>query len=117
MPLEHASTCAPPNVLENACSKAGVCRPWVISGSHNLSKAASDGNDENFLILRGDTDAADCYGCELMRIYDHYRFRWYVKTHKTDESRGLFTTDKWTDPYYGHANTLKFRDRVRFAGD
>ena len=91
--------------------------PTVISGSHNLSKAASDGNDENFLILRGDTDAADCYGCELMRIYDHYRFRWYVKTHKTDESRGLFTTDKWTDPYYGNQNTLKFRDRVRFAGD
>ncbi len=45
--------------------------PVVISGSHNLSKAASEGHDENFLVVRGDTDVADAYGCELMRFYDH----------------------------------------------
>ena len=49
--------------------------PTVISGSHNLSASASNGNDENYLILRGATDVADCYGVELMRLYDHYRFR------------------------------------------
>ena len=47
--------------------------PVVISGSHNLSAAASGQNDENFLVVRGDTDVADCYGVEAMRLYDHYR--------------------------------------------
>jgi hypothetical protein len=36
--------------------------PVVISGSHNLSAAASGSNDENFLVVRGDADVADCYG-------------------------------------------------------
>ena len=39
--------------------------PTIISGSHNLSAAASNGNDENYLIVRGDTDLADRYGCLL----------------------------------------------------
>jgi len=52
--------------------------PTVISGSHNLSASASSGNDENFLIIRGAIDVADCYGVELMRLYDHYRFRWHA---------------------------------------
>ena len=51
--------------------------PTVISGSHNLSASASSGNDENFLIIRGALEVADCYGVELMRLYDHYRFRWH----------------------------------------
>jgi phosphatidylserine/phosphatidylglycerophosphate/cardiolipin synthase-like enzyme len=33
--------------------------PIVVTGSHNLSAPASNGNDENYLILRGDTDLAD----------------------------------------------------------
>jgi phosphatidylserine/phosphatidylglycerophosphate/cardiolipin synthase-like enzyme len=52
--------------------------PTVISGSHNLSSNASMGNDENVLIIRNNTDVADIYGCELMRLYDHYRFRYKV---------------------------------------
>jgi phosphatidylserine/phosphatidylglycerophosphate/cardiolipin synthase-like enzyme len=57
-------------------TKAIVCdftsdAPVVISGSHNLSAAASNGNDENFLIMRGDTDLADRYGLELLRFYEH----------------------------------------------
>ncbi|MGB5828233.1 MAG: phospholipase D-like domain-containing protein, partial [Pseudomonas mandelii] len=38
--------------------------PTIISGSHNLSAAASNSNDENYLIIRGDTDLADRYGLE-----------------------------------------------------
>ena len=67
--------------------------PTVISGSHNFSKAASEGNDENFLIFRGDTDVADCYGCELMRLYDHYRIRWHLKRNPEDRSIALREDD------------------------
>jgi phosphatidylserine/phosphatidylglycerophosphate/cardiolipin synthase-like enzyme len=53
--------------------------PTIISGSHNLSASASNGNDENYLIIRGDTDLADRYGLELLRFYEHYRFRYFAK--------------------------------------
>ncbi|HEY6780995.1 MAG TPA: phospholipase D-like domain-containing protein, partial [Thermoleophilaceae bacterium] len=98
--------------------------PTVISGSHNLSASASGGNDENFLILRGNTDVADCYGVELMRLYEHYRFRWHVKQ---DGKQGgppdpcpraagtLCPDDRWTKPYF-EDGTLPALDRVRFAG-
>jgi phosphatidylserine/phosphatidylglycerophosphate/cardiolipin synthase-like enzyme len=52
--------------------------PTIISGSHNLSSSASNGNDENYLIIRGDTDLADRYGLELLRFYEHYRFRYFA---------------------------------------
>lgn len=90
-------------------------KPTVISGSHNLSANASSSNDENFLIIRNDTDVADAYGCELMRIYDHYRFRFRVKQNKTKTGPKLTPNDSWTDRYYEDGNLAKF-DRTRFAG-
>jgi len=93
--------------------------PVVISGSHNLSQSASEGNDENYLILRGDTDVADSYGCELMRLYDHYRFRFRAaKEDKTAKTKPLALTpdDSWTNPYFG-GDPLKTSDRLRFAGE
>jgi phosphatidylserine/phosphatidylglycerophosphate/cardiolipin synthase-like enzyme len=89
--------------------------PTVISGSHNLSKSASEGNDENYLIVRGDADVADCYGVELMRLYDHYRFRHAVRESGTATSRPLAPDASWTDPYF-EEGSLKQLDRVRFAG-
>ena len=89
--------------------------PTVISGSHNLSKSASEGNDENYLIVRGDTDVADCYGVELMRLYDHYRFRHAVREAGATTGRPLAPDSSWTDPYF-EGGSLKQLDRVRFAG-
>lgn len=90
--------------------------PTVISGSHNLSQSASDGNDENYLILRGNTDVADSYGCELMRLYDHYRFRWYLKEGGPQQQPGgLREDDSWTAPYF-EQGSLEAGDRLRFAG-
>src|SRR3954452_3115099 len=88
--------------------------PTVISGSHNLSASASGGNDENFLILRGATDVADCYGVELMRLYDHYRFRFQQRS-APRTAPGLAVDDSWTDPYF-ERDSLHARDRQRFAG-
>ena len=89
--------------------------PVVISGSHNLSVPASNGNDENYLIMRGDTDLADRYGLELLRFYEHYRFRYYARELKLKKVKPLDMTDSWADDYYtpGH---LKESARLRFSG-
>jgi hypothetical protein len=102
--------------------------PTVISGSHNLSGNASQGNDENYLIIRGAVDVADCYGVELMRLYDHYRFRWHQspRSQKVPDATperaadptwpegSLCPDDRWAQPYFTHA-TLEAADRERFA--
>lgn len=88
--------------------------PLVVSGSHNLSNAASKGNDENFVVVNGDTDVADAYGVELMRIYDHYRFRWAVKQGTTTPP-ALTPDDSWTKRYF-RRGSLWDRDRRYFAG-
>lgn len=88
--------------------------PIVISGSHNLSINASKKNDENFLIMRGDTDLADRYGIELMRFYEHYRFRWAQKL-KGARKPQLTKDDSWLKDYYDPTK-LKFKARLRYAG-
>ncbi len=89
--------------------------PTIISGSHNLSKPASNGNDENYLIIRGDTDLADRYGLEVLRFYEHYRFRYYAKLLKFDQAKPLAFDDSWTENYYKTGN-LKCLSRLRFSG-
>ena len=89
--------------------------PAIISGSHNLSKPASEGNDENFLIIRGDTDLADRYGLEILRFYEHYRFRYYAKLLKLKEVRPLTEDSSWANSYY-EEGTLKHTSRLRYAG-
>lgn len=101
--------------------------PTVISGSHNLSESASGTNDENYLIIRGAVDVADCYGVELMRLYDHYRFRWHQSPRSKDRDAPppppedptwphgtLAPDDRWTKPYFTDG-TLEAADRERFA--
>ncbi|WP_454876482.1 phospholipase D-like domain-containing protein [Pseudomonas farris] len=89
--------------------------PTIISGSHNLSAAASNGNDENYLIIRGDTDLADRYGLELLRFYEHYRFRYFAKKLALKQVRPLAADDSWTDDYYLQGD-LRMLSRLRFAG-
>jgi phosphatidylserine/phosphatidylglycerophosphate/cardiolipin synthase-like enzyme len=89
--------------------------PTIISGSHNLSDAASNGNDENYLIIRGDTDLADRYGLELLRFYEHYRFRYFAKKLQLKQVRPLAADDSWTDDYYLEGD-LRMLSRLRFAG-
>ncbi|MDX6720111.1 MAG: hypothetical protein QOJ63_2365 [Solirubrobacteraceae bacterium] len=101
--------------------------PTIMSGSHNLSAAASGGNDENFLIIRGGVDVADCYGVELMRLYEHYRFRWHQSPRSKAKdgappppdpdawpAGSLCPDDRWTRPYF-EDGTLEAADRLRFG--
>jgi len=90
-------------------------RPTIISGSHNLSTSASNGNDENYLIIRGDTDLADRYGLELLRFYEHYRFRYFAKKLELKQVSPLAVDDSWTNDYYVEGD-LRQLSRLRFAG-
>lgn len=94
--------------------------PLIISGSHNFSTNASASNDENYLIIRRDRDVADVYLCEIMRIYDHYRFRFSAKEKgKAGEPTAppsLAGDGSWCDDYFADGN-LKNLDRIRFAGN
>lgn len=89
--------------------------PTIISGSHNLSAAASNGNDENYLIIRGDTDLADRYGLELLRFYEHYRFRYFARNLALKQVQPLAVDDSWTDDYYLEGD-LRQLSRLRFSG-
>jgi phosphatidylserine/phosphatidylglycerophosphate/cardiolipin synthase-like enzyme len=89
--------------------------PTIISGSHNLSTSASNGNDENYLIIRGDTELADRYGLELLRFYEHYRFRYFAKKLALKQVQPLAANDSWTNDYYVEGD-LRQLSRLRFAG-
>jgi len=60
--------------------------PLVVSGSANFSKPSQRINDENMLVIRGDTRVADIYFGEFMRGFDHHYARYIVRI-LTDEGR------------------------------
>jgi phosphatidylserine/phosphatidylglycerophosphate/cardiolipin synthase-like enzyme len=49
--------------------------PIVITGSANFSDASTSANDENMVLIRGDTRVADVYLGEFMRLFTHFRLR------------------------------------------
>jgi phosphatidylserine/phosphatidylglycerophosphate/cardiolipin synthase-like enzyme len=51
----------------------------IITGSHNFSNAASEKNDENFVVIHNAKELAEAYAVACTSIYEHYRWRAYVK--------------------------------------
>ncbi|GLK85527.1 phospholipase D-like domain-containing protein [Ancylobacter defluvii] len=49
--------------------------PIVVTGSANFSTASTNDNDENMLLIRGETRVADIYFTEFNRLFFHYYFR------------------------------------------
>jgi phosphatidylserine/phosphatidylglycerophosphate/cardiolipin synthase-like enzyme len=91
--------------------------PLVVSGSANFSVASTEDNDENMLIIRGDTRVADIYLGEFMRLYRHFAFRdWMSLQPKKEEAEvsHLDETDKWWKGYFG--TSFASRQREYFAG-
>jgi phosphatidylserine/phosphatidylglycerophosphate/cardiolipin synthase-like enzyme len=98
--------------------------PILVTGSANFSNNSTTTNDENSLIIRGDTAVMDIYITEFMRMFEHYWFRAHLqgktkggKKKKTVEARiaGLKKDDSWSEPYY-KAGTRERTDRLAFAG-
>ena len=64
-------------------SKAIVIDPFsddcaVITGSHNFSASASEKNDENLVIVRGNKKLAQAYALHINGVYDHYSWRAFL---------------------------------------
>lgn len=49
--------------------------PIVVTGSANFSAASTNENDENMLVICGNTRVADVYLTEFMRLFNHFEFR------------------------------------------
>ncbi len=78
--------------------------PVVITGSANFSKASTNDNDENMLIIRGNQRVADIYFTEFNRLFNHYYFRSVynntIKNNNTDEGTLMLkSNDSWIDKY------------------
>ena len=101
--------------------------PIVITGSANFSKASTDTNDENMVVIKGDKRIADIYFGEYMRLFNHYSFRESVKRalekaalgHPEDwKPQYLAETDDWMTDYFQQTNdkTARFLRRLYFSG-
>jgi phosphatidylserine/phosphatidylglycerophosphate/cardiolipin synthase-like enzyme len=73
--------------------------PLVCSGSANFSTNSLTNNDENMLLIRGDTRVADIYMTELDRIFRHFRARDIINNEAAAGDKRdwllLDSTDDW----------------------
>ncbi|RWQ22713.1 phospholipase D-like domain-containing protein [Mesorhizobium sp.] len=87
--------------------------PVVVAGSANFSDASTNQNDENMLVLVGNTRVADIYLGEFMRLYSHHAFRESLKWRDPDDPPKPLRTDRWWSDYFG--NTERSVRRKFFA--
>ena len=93
--------------------------PLVCSGSANFSSNSLLQNDENMLLVRGNTRVADIYMTEFDRIFRHFYFRNIANelagSASSDEAVSIFLdeTDGWSERYF-QPGTLKFNRRLMF---
>jgi phosphatidylserine/phosphatidylglycerophosphate/cardiolipin synthase-like enzyme len=86
--------------------------PITITGSANWSDESIKRNDENMVVIRGDTRVADIYLTEFMRLFNHYRLRGKAKSGPTQLEPGpgtspaerrrlhLKTDNSWATPFF-----------------
>ena len=91
--------------------------PVVISGSANFSTASTVDNDENMLIIRGNTRIADIFLVEFMRLFKHFQGR--NEYNRLSGEQKLATqyhdpTGKWRKPYYTNG-TAEEAERKLFS--
>jgi phosphatidylserine/phosphatidylglycerophosphate/cardiolipin synthase-like enzyme len=93
--------------------------PLVCSGSANFSSNSLLQNDENMLLIRGDTRIADIYMTEFDRIFRHFYFRNIANEleAKGDEAKGAFLdeSDDWTASYFRRVGFKSLRRQMFFA--
>jgi phosphatidylserine/phosphatidylglycerophosphate/cardiolipin synthase-like enzyme len=92
--------------------------PVVISGSANFSNASTKNNDENMLVVRGDTRVADIYLGEFMRLFNQFFFRDFADRKQSGANfsgKYLDPTDGWSADFF-KAGSPKQKERSYFAG-
>jgi phosphatidylserine/phosphatidylglycerophosphate/cardiolipin synthase-like enzyme len=87
--------------------------PIVIGGSANFSDASTNKNDENMILVRGNTRVADIYVGEFMRLFSHFSFRESLQWRSLDKPPKPLRTDKWWESSFG--NTPNSAKRKYFA--
>lgn len=75
--------------------------PIVVGGSANFSDASTNKNDENMVLVRGNTRVADIYLGEFMRLFSHFSFRESLGWRKVDEPPKPLRTDNWWESSFG----------------
>jgi phosphatidylserine/phosphatidylglycerophosphate/cardiolipin synthase-like enzyme len=100
--------------------------PLVVTGSANFSEASTRTNDENMLVIKGNTKVADIYLGEYMRLYSHYAYREAVKIFleqhpdatPEDMKQGfLIEKGDWTTSYFDAGDrSARMARRLYFAG-
>ena len=93
--------------------------PLVCTGSANFSGASLKSNDENMILVRGDTRVADIYATEYDRIFRHFYSRDIANSiaeqGKVVNFALLDDTDKWSDEYYAALSPKRHRREMFFA--
>ncbi|WP_421810737.1 phospholipase D-like domain-containing protein [Flagellimonas sp.] len=126
-------------------AKTIIIDPWgsnpqVLIGSANFSTYSCSDNDENALLIKGNVRLAAILTTEFMRMYDHYKSRFYIdqfnqknkdikKENKKRVANGntplplvtmdtfLKTDDSWSRTSFNpNSSSHKFRDRIVFSG-
>ncbi|MEM8929368.1 MAG: phospholipase D-like domain-containing protein [Bacteroidota bacterium] len=75
--------------------------PIVVGGSANFSSASTVKNDENMLVIKGNTRVADIYLGEFMRLHAHHAFRESLAWRKPDNPPRPLRTGNWWEDYFG----------------
>ena len=94
--------------------------PLVVTGSANFSRPSQRINDENMLVIRGDTRLADIYFGEFMRVFDHHYARYIVRLlqdeGRSDPEAGYLKekTADWLSSHFSPAS-YKAKRRKYFA--
>jgi phosphatidylserine/phosphatidylglycerophosphate/cardiolipin synthase-like enzyme len=79
--------------------------PIVVTGSANFSEDSVNNNDENMLVIHGNTRVADIYFTEFNRLFNHYYFRSVTEDMNQhpdpaqDDSLFLCETAAWLEKY------------------
>lgn len=87
--------------------------PIVVAGSANFSSASTIKNDENMLVLKGNTRVADIYLGEFMRLHTHHAFRESLAWRKPDDPPRPLSVGNWWEDYFN--NTPREIRRKFFA--
>lgn len=93
--------------------------PMVITGSANFSKPSQRINDENMVVIRGNTGSRHIFG-EFMRIFDHHYSRYISrKLSQSDQNNPdagyLYESDEWTKSHFD-SSSYKAKRRKYFVG-
>jgi len=94
--------------------------PVILTGSANFSDASTDTNEENMLVIRGDTRVADIYFTEFLRIYTHHAFRESLTFSRkpVEDWKPQYlkaSAAEWQKPYFTKGNEHYLR-RLYYVG-